>query len=133
MTRTTTSRLSTSRRWAAVLAAGIAVGALAPTSAHALTPPAPDGPGGFTLPPADPGEPDPHPFPGAGAADDFALPTDPEDPCDLLGIGCPDPGPGEPGPAEPGPDADPGQVGGGGAAEADPRDDTVQGRPDFTG
>lgn len=131
--RRTTTRLSTSRRRAAVLAAGLVLGALVPaTSAHALTPPAPDGPGGFTLPPADPGEPDPHPFPGAGASDDFVHPTQPEDPCQLLGIGCDDPGdPGDP--AEPGPDADPGQVGGGGHVEADPRGDTVAGRPDFTG
>lgn len=124
MRRTTTPRLSTSRRRAAVLAAGLVLGALVPaTSAHALTPPAPDGPGGFTLPPIDPGDPDPHPFPGA--ADDVVNPTQPEDPCQLLGIGCPVP---IPGPGEPEPGGD-----GGPAAEPDPGDDTVLGRPDFTG
>lgn len=99
----------TSRTRSLVLAAGVLLGVLVPTSsAFGLTPPAPIGPGDITLGDNEPDQPHPH-----GPDDKVAPPVDP-----CTRFGCLDDVAAEPG--------DPGDP-------TDPSDDTVSGRPDFTG
>ena len=122
MTRTTRTRKI-------ALAAGLVLGSLVPTQAAlAWSPPAPNGDLPIAIP--EPSDPEPGPQgpddkvgpavdPGLPGPDDFQAGGDgPDDPCEVLVCIDPNFQAGGDGPDDPG---------------VDPTDDTVSGRPDFTG